>query len=200
MPELKKAELIAGRVYTQPRVSHLYHGAPHAWIVGTLVLYRISTPGVDVGDNSTWRLDAENEPQPDCMLRIKTECGGRCPLDDRGYLIGAPELIAEIALSSASYDLHDKKRAYRKAGVCEYVVWRTRDRAIDWFVLEDGDYAPLPADEHGVFRSRIFPGLWLDALALLRDDLPRVKARLEQGLASADHAKFVARLQAAQGR
>jgi len=200
MPGLKKAELIEGVVYMPSPVSHEYHGDPHSILLGLMVIYRLSTPGVETGDNVTLRLDADNEPQPDCILRIKTECGGQCPLDENGYLAGAPELIAEIASSSASYDLHDKQQAYRKAGVCEYVVWRTRDQAIDWFVLEEGDYSPLPADENGVFRSRIFPGFWLDALALLKDDLPRVKACLEQGFASPEHAAFVERLQAAKGR
>jgi Uma2 family endonuclease len=110
---------------------------------------------------------------------------------------GAPELIAQVTATSASYDLHDKLRAYQRNGVLEYVVWRVWDRAIDWFVLRDDRYVPLPLNPAGLYRSEVFPGLWLDPAALLRGDLAQVMAVLQQGLASPEHGDFVRRLQTA---
>ena len=134
MPNLKKAELIEGVVYIPSFVSHKEHGTSLFDIVGLLGRYRFATPGVLGSDNGTVRLDWENEPQPDAFLRIAPECGGHSRVDDE-YIAGPPELIAEISVSSVSYDLHDKLRAYQRNGVCEYLVWRVWDSAIDWFVL-----------------------------------------------------------------
>ena len=113
MSQLKKAELIEGVVYMASPVRHKSHGN-HAAIMAWLSDYWIATPGVDLGDNTTVRLDLDNEPQPDALLRIS---GGRSHISDDDYIEGAPELILEIAASSANYDLHDKKRAYRRNSV-----------------------------------------------------------------------------------
>ena len=142
---------------------------------------------------------SENEPQPDAFLRILPRCGGRSR-DEDNYIAGPPELIAEVAASSASYDLHDKLRAYQRNGVCEYLVWRFWDSAIDWFVLREGRFGPLTLSDKGHFQSEAFPGLWLDPAALIRGDLPQVLAVLQQGISAPEHQTFVARLQAAVGR
>ncbi len=111
-------------------------------------------------------------------------------IDADGYISGPTELIVEIAASSASYDLHDKLRVYRRCGVQEYLVWRVYDQEIDWFTLNKGRYESLPVDAEGVVRSRVFPGLWLNRAAMLKGDLAQVLATLEQGLASEEHAAF----------
>ena len=59
-----------------------------------LSVYNASTPGVQVGDNSTVRLDLDNEPQPDGCLLIDPERGGRTRISEDGYIEGAPELVA----------------------------------------------------------------------------------------------------------
>jgi len=196
MPHVKKAELIEGVVYMPSPVSR-DHWEPHFKIIAWLGLYESATPGVQGGDNGTIRLDLENEPQPDAFLRIRPECGGQSG-DSDNYVDGAPELVAEVAASSASYDLHDKLRAYQRNGVLEYVVWRVWDRAIDWFVLREGRYEPLPLSPAGHYHSAVFPGLWLDPAALVRGDLAQVMAVLQQGLASPEHADFVRRLRPSQ--
>lgn len=189
MPHVHRAELIEGVVYLPSPVSAVDHGEPHFDLITWLGLYRARTPHVRGGDNSTLRLDLDNEPQPDGYLRLVEERGGQARLVD-GYVTGAPELVLEIAASSASYDLHEKRNAYRRNGVREYVIWRVWDEAIDWLVLRQGRYEPLaPVD--GVYRSEVFPGLWLDAAAVLRGDLARVLEVLQQGLASQEHADFV---------
>lgn len=38
--------------------------------------YYVSTPNVRLYDNTTVRLDIDNEPQPDALLRIEPEVGG----------------------------------------------------------------------------------------------------------------------------
>ena len=194
-PDLKKAQLIEGVVYMPSPVS-LAHSGPHAMIQTALLVYAASTPGVRGEDNATVRLDLDNEPQPDVVLRIEAEAGGRARASDDGYLEGAPELIVEVAASSASIDLHDKLRAYRRNGVQEYVVWRTHERQIDWFELADGEYRILPPDDAGIVHSRVFPGLRLAAGALLKDDLAGALAAVQKGIGSPEHEAFVARLAA----
>jgi len=199
MPHLRKAELIEGVVYMPPSVSADGHGVPHASFTTLLGVYWSATPGVEVGDNTTLRLDLDNEPQPDDYLRILPEYGGQSG-DSGGYIEGAPELVAEVAASTASYDLHDKMNAYRRSGVCEYVVWRVWDREIDWFVLREGRYERLEPDADGVFQSQAFPGLWLDARALISRDLARVIDVLKNGLSTPEHSKFVVQLEKAKTR
>jgi Uma2 family endonuclease len=194
MPHLKKAELIEGVVYVPSPVRHRQHSSPHAHLITWLGLYTANTPGVEVGDNGSVRLDLDNEPQPDALLFIDPTRGGQVRISDDGIIEGAPELVAEVASSSVSYDLHAKLHVYRRNGVCEYIVWRVLEQAVDWFVLRDGQYERMPRDAQGLVRSEVFPGLWLDQAALLRGDLATVLAIVQQGLASPEHNAFVARL------
>ena len=194
MPWVKKAELVGRVVYVSPTVRQRSHGKPHAIIMGWLAIYTAATPGVDIGDNATVRLDLDNEPQPDALLRLEPEAGGLSRVGDDDYIEGPPELVVEVAASSASYDLHDKFDAYRRNMVQEYIVWRVYDQQLDWWELAEGDYQALAPDEHGILRSKVFPGLCLNAEALLRGDLAAVLAAQQQALGSAEHAAFVARL------
>jgi Uma2 family endonuclease len=199
MPNLKKAELIEGVVYVPSPIS-TNHSGPHFDLNAWLGLYRASTPGVLGYDNTSLRLDIENEPQPDACLLVLPTHGGQARIDEENYVVGAPELVVEIAATSASYDLHAKLQVYQRHGAQEYVVWRVFDQAIDWFVLRAGRYELLLPGEDGIHRSEILPGLWLDTAALMRGDLATVLKTLQQGLASPEHGEFVARLvQAASG-
>jgi Uma2 family endonuclease len=194
MPDLKKAEFIEGEVYVGSPVRHRQHGKPHGQIMTWIGTYSASTPGVEFGDNSSIRLDLNNGPQPDAFLMIEPERGGQARISEDDYLEGAPELVAEIAASSVSYDLGKKLHAYRRNGVKEYIVWRVQDREIDWFVLREGQYQSLAPGADGVVRSETFPGLWLDPAALLRGDLAAALAKVREGLASPEHAAFIAGL------
>jgi Uma2 family endonuclease len=152
-------------------------------MIGLLWTYKMAVTGVLLGNEPTVRLDWDNEPQPDIVL---FRLGGNARIDEDGYISGAPELVVEISASTTSYDLHDKKRAYQRNGVKEYIiVWRTFDRAIDWFVLEDGRYVVMEPDEQGVLRSREFAGLWLNVEALLAGDMQRGLKTLQEGMISA---------------
>jgi Uma2 family endonuclease len=194
MPGLKKAELIEGVVYMPSPVRYRGHGRPHAQIITWFGIYESATPGVETADNSTARLDLDNEPQPDAMLLIDPARGGQTRISDDDYVQSAPELVAEIASSSASFDLNAKLHVYRRNGVCEYIVWRVMDRAIDWFALREGQYRRIEPATDGLLHSEVFPGLWLDADAMIRGDLPAVLAAVGQGTASPEHAAFVDRL------
>jgi len=198
-PNLKNAELIEGVVYMPPPVSAGGHSSPHFQIITWLGVYQIATPGIEGGDNGSLRLDVDNVPQPDTFLRILESHGGQSRIDADDYVEGAPELIAEVAATSASYDLHTKLDVYRRNGVKEYIVWRVFDRAIDYFILRDGRYEEL-ASTRGVFRSEVFPGLWLDAPALIKGDVAKVDAVLRKGLATREHTAFVASLKQAAKR
>jgi len=198
MPQLKKAELIEGVVYVPSPVNCARHGRPHFRLSGWLSHYVLETTGVHGADNATVRLDLDNEPQPDLLLYVLPECGGQATTEPAGYVEGAPELVAEVAASRVSYDLHDKLHAYRRNGVQEYLVWRVDERAVDWFALRGGQYEQLPVHAGGIVRSEVFPGLWLGVEALLHDDDRGVRAVLEQGIGSSEHGAFVRRLQTAR--
>jgi Uma2 family endonuclease len=173
---VRHAELIEGVVYVSSPLRAAYHGSPEHAVSGWLYNYRRRRPSVHAADNSTVFLDLDNEPQPDvCMWRD----GGSATLREDGYLEGAPELVVEIAASTVSVDLNQKKSVYRRNGVAEYIVWRVLDEAIDWFVLEGGEYVTLAPGVDGIFESRAFPGLRLDVAALLAEDVDRVLAQLD---------------------
>jgi Uma2 family endonuclease len=121
-PEIKKAELVEGIVYLQTTVHFEQHGRPHSDVIGWLGVYCAATPGVLGGNNATVRLDFENEVQSDALLRLESEHGGRSHVTEDDYLAGPPELIVEIAASSAAYDLHVKRRVYARSGVQEYLA------------------------------------------------------------------------------
>jgi len=193
-PEIKKAELIEGVVYMPSPTRFEEHSCPHGDIVAVLHVYRAATPGVQAGDNPTVRLDNENDVQPDVVVRLKT-CGRSC-LNEDGYLVGSPELIVEVAASSAAYDLHVKRRVYQRTGVQEYLALRVYEQRADWWTLREGAYQPLLPDEKGILRSEQFPGLWLNAPAFWASDLAAVLATLQEGLATPEHVAFVARLAA----
>jgi Uma2 family endonuclease len=194
MPRLKKAELIDGIVYVPSPVRYQQHGRRSSDLEIWLGVYSAATPGTMSAGNTTVRLDLDTEVQPDVLLRI--EQGGRSRIDADDYVAGAPELVVEVAASSASYDLHDKLRAYRRSGVQEYIVWRVLDEAVDWLALDDGAYRPLTVDAAGIVRSAVFPGLWLAVPALLAGDRAALLATLQQGLASPEHADVLTRLRA----
>ena len=172
------------------------HAEPHAAVLGVLFHYCVFTPGVRVADNATVRLDLHNEPQPDVLLRIDEETGGRAHVSEDGYLEGGPELIVEVAASSASLDMREKLRVYRRCGVREYIVWRTEEKSIEWFELAGGEYRPLPRDERGVIESRVFPGLRLATDALIAGNLAAVLSEVDKGIEFPRHREFVARLAA----
>ncbi|WP_416672240.1 Uma2 family endonuclease [Egbenema bharatensis] len=194
MPELKKAELIEGVVYVPAALRYRQHGKPHSNIMTWLGVYEAATPGVEAADNTTVRLDLDNEPQPDALLRIDEACGGQSCISEDDYVEGAPELIVEIAASSASYDLYDKKRAYRRNGVQEYLVWLVAEQTIRWFHLQGSEYVSLEPNQDGVIESQQFPGLNLSVEALLVGDLARVLAVVQAGVATEKHQVFVAQL------
>jgi Uma2 family endonuclease len=197
MPDLKRAELIEGIVYMSSRVPLVQHGEPHLELIGWMGGYQVYTPGVEGGVSPSIRLDMENEPQPDGVLFIQGHCGGQSLIDADGYIVGPPELTAEVSASTIRLDIDTKFNVYRRNKVREYLIWRVDSKEIDWHILRGGNYEPLRPSSEGFLKSEVFPGLWLDPAALVRSNLVRVHEVIQQGLKSPEHAQFVARLQAA---
>jgi Uma2 family endonuclease len=186
MPNVK-AELIEGVTYMASPLRIKSHSEPHGDLIGWLWTYKVATPGIILGDNPTVRLDPDNEPQPDAVLFVP---GRQATIGVDDYIEGAPELVVEVAASSAAIDLHDKKRAYRRNYVQEYLVWRTLENQLDWFMLQADEYVPLIPNDRGILQSQIFPGLWLALPALLKGDMSLVLTVLQEGLQSAEHQNF----------
>ncbi len=198
MPQIKKAELIEGIVYMGSPVRYASHGRPDLLVQTWLGTYEASTPGVEAVSNTTTQLDIDNVPQPDTLLRLTEECGGQSRVDEKDYLEGAPELVVEIAASSASIDTREKLRAYRRNAVQEYLIWLVDEKIIRCLRLEAGDYVPVKLDTSGIFRSQVFPGLWLNIDSALRLDTGAVLRTLQAGLRSRPHQQFVAKLRGAK--
>ena len=197
MPQIKKAELIEGVVHMPSPVRWNQHGRQHLRLCHWMGNYEDATPGVAAGDNATIRLDLDNEPQPDATMIIEPNCGGQVVIDADGYVTGAPELVAEIAASTASFDLHTKFRIYRRAGVREYLVWRVLNQEVDWFVRRGSDFERLTPAANGCLKSEVFPGLWLSVPQLIAANYRAVSAVLQQGQQSDEHTAFAAKLEEA---
>ncbi len=187
-----KFELVDGVVYMASPVK-VEHGDFHLAVGGLFRDYAIATPGCQAGADSTVRLGPADEPQPDVFLRLTTESGGLSRIDRNGYVSGPVELAAEVASSTASYDLNQKKRSYLRHGVLEYLAVLTRTRRVLWFARRGDAYSPIDP-ERGVLRSRVFPGLWVDVAALLTGDGVRLKRTAAKGLRSKEHRAFVSGL------
>lgn len=172
-PEIRRAELIEGVVYIgTPEVRHTV-GAAQQLASGWLGTYQAAHPDVNGGDGSTTRLDSENDVQPGSFLRYRV---GSSRITEDDYIEGAPELVFEVAASSAAVDLGPKLRAYRRNGVQEYIVWQLYENRLSWFSLEDGEYVELQPDARGVISSKVFPGLRLAVQKLLDRDIAGVLA------------------------
>lgn len=199
MPEDVQAELIGGVVYMASPVRRR-HGGPSAEVIGWLVFYKAATPGVEVLDHASVLLADDSEPQPDACMLILPEHGGQTSVDEQDYVVGCPELVVEVAASSAAIDLHEKKQDYEKGGAREYIVVLVHERRVVWFVHREGQLVELAPGADGLLRSDAFPGLWLDPEALLRRDTAAVLAALQRGLQSPEHQAFVARLRSARSQ
>ena len=197
MPNLKRAELIDGRVH-MPSPLSMDHCDDEAVAIWWLVGYADATPGCRAGSHGTWFMGLD-APQPDSLLRILPEYGGRTRREGI-YGSGPPELICEVSYSSVAYDLGPKLNLYQNSGVLEYITHDIREKRIIWRQLVDGRYQTIQPDMDGLLRSRVFPGLWMDVAALSAGDTARVLAVLQQGLASPEHAEFVRRLAAERER
>jgi len=194
LPDDFEAELIGGIVYVASPLKRR-HGTNHLPLGSLFFAYEANTPGVESGDNTTILLGLEAQPQPDLYLRILPEYGGQSRTSGDDFVEGPPELIAEIAFSSKSIDLHAKRADYARYGVQEYLVLSLLDNQVRWFDLKAE--RELPADADGIMRMRTFPGLWLHVEALLAKDHGRLMAALQRGLATPEHASFVERLRSA---
>ena len=192
------AELIGGIVHVPSPVSRT-HGRPSHEVSFWLGHYEVRTPGVEGIGETTTLLDEHGVPQPDAQLRVLPEYGGQTR-NEGEYVGGAPELVVEVAKSSRRIDLGPKKADYERAGVMEYIVITRDPDEVHWFIRRGKKLVTMRRDRDGLYRSKVFPGLWLDPIALLLLDHDAVRAALERGLASPEHAEFVANLAAAGAR
>jgi Uma2 family endonuclease len=194
-PEEFRAELIDGIVYLASRRT-VSHGEMHIAFDMLFGIYASQTLGCEGCSNTTVLLGPLDEPQPDVLLIIDAECGGQTDTTADDYIKGAPDLIAEIAVSKMSIDFHGKRKSYAAAGVKEYLVLNLQDKQLHWFDLVTNK--ELQPNSDCVYRIRNFPGLWIDGAALIAGDLKQLLSVLQQGLASPEHTAFVVKLAAAR--
>jgi Uma2 family endonuclease len=197
MPDLKRAELIDGIVYMPSPVSEI-HGDYHSRMSAWLVFYVTATPGCALRPVATWLMRRSSAPQPDLSLKILPEYGGQSTIEGK-YPAGAPELVVEVSHTTTAMDAGAKLRLYERSGVREYLIIRPAKQKMTWHALMDGKYRNVEPDADGLFRSRVFPGLWLNPLELWNGDFPALSATVQQGTSTPEHAAFVRKL-AAQKR
>jgi Uma2 family endonuclease len=191
MPQGTRAELIGGIVYIHRDRITRQHGRWRPRLVQWFGYYEDDTPGVEAYLGATTILDEHSEVQPDASLLLAR--GGQTrEVDD--YIVGAPELVGEVASNAEAIELHAKKDDYQRSGAGEYIVMALREQCIIWFARRGGLFEAMCPTSEGILRSEIFPGLWLDPAALLADDTRRLREVLGQGLVSPEHAAFVAKL------
>ena len=183
LPDLKHAELIEGVVWVASPVSD-EHSNAHDLILGLLFTYAAKTPDCRSGPPSSWLMESDM-PEPDAHLRRTKRGSSR---KGKRFKEGVPELIVEICTTSRDYDFGSKLRLYQRAGVQEYVTVETfiATQRIIWRVLEEGRYKPLEMDDDRIFRSREFPGLWLDVDAFWADDVRKMLDTLDRGIKQRD--------------
>jgi hypothetical protein len=198
MPPGTRAELING-VVLMPSPVGPPHGRANALTIMWLGYYERNTPGVEALLDTSTALGLKSEPQPDAQLRILRECGGQTQTDRR-FVHGVPELLVEVAHATRFTDLGPKYEDYERVGVLEYVVRAIEPDEVHWFVLRRGRLVDLAPGPDGIYRSEVFPGLWLDPEALLAGDIRRLQAVVDLGCATPEHAAFVARLAAAKAK
>ena len=192
MPEDFRAELIGGIVYVAGR-SRRSGSRARVQLLCWLLNYTEAIPGIEAHHYATTILNHQSEVHPAASLLIVAPGQGQTRDEDE-YIVGAPELAAEVAASSASIDLHAKRREYEREGVKEYLVVQLQPFRVHWFVSRQGRFEALAPGPDGILRSEVFPGLWLDPAALERLDGQALRAALQQGLTTPGHAAFVARL------
>jgi hypothetical protein len=190
-----------GKEMIVPPISADGHARPDNQLQTWLGVYWAHTPGVQAQGPTTTILPSQTTGlEPDAMLRILPECGGGARVGSDKFVHGTPELLAEISFTSGARDFGKKFDAYQADGVPEYLVWRTAEQEVHWFALRRKKYAALTPHADGTLRSEQFPGLWLDVPALLAGDMAKVLATLQQGIASPEHAAFVAKLRKAAAK
>lgn len=196
MPEGFKAELVGGTVFVSMPLGKP-HATDHVRLGSILDAYVAYPPGVEVLSEVTTILSNDDEVQPDLLMRVSPERGGKTR-DTYGdeYILGAPELVCEIAHSSRAIDLNLKRKRYERTGVIEYIVFCLNPREVRWFDFVGK--GTLQTDSDGVFRSNVFPGLWICNQGLLERDYQRVMEVLKHGIATKVHKDFCEGLASAQ--
>lgn len=191
MPNLKHAELIEGRVYMNAAALRWdWHAEPHTLAIFAMSMYSAFTTGVRCGSEPSVRMEPTSMPQPDVVLRIAEECGGRSRIE-QGYVVGEPEFVTEISASTEKHDLGIKKELYLRAGIQEYLNWSVLDERIVLFRWVAGSYVESVPDSNGILKSCVLPGLWFDPAAMIRRDKLRVMEVLNLGIASPEHQAFI---------
>lgn len=129
MPKVNKAELIEG-VVCMPSPVYCAHGLAYSQIITWLGVDCAATPGVRLYDNTSVRLGADNEPQPDALLRRESGAEQPCADAKRSFssILGFICFLTAISVLSLSA----ANRVNTCLAVCSYglnhdlnVFWRS---------------------------------------------------------------------------
>jgi hypothetical protein len=190
-----RAELVDGIVYLKIPKPVRLRRRPRLSLSVWLGAYEAETEGVQIAMHATNILIDRNETHPYQTVIVDPALGGRTSINADDFVEGGAELLVEIAERSCSLPYHKKFEQYQKANVREYIIVNLESRNFNWFTNTANGFQPIKPNADGIMKSRVLPGLWLDREATLNDNNKRVRAVLDSGLASPEHAKFVTKLQ-----
>ena len=193
MPPGTRAELINGVVYMPSPVASRARSCPWSRIWLARLLF---------GEHPWYRDTDRYLDDPELPERAPARCavahscpeyGGRSR-DSKGYIHDAPELVVEVSKATRYVNLGPKLEDYERAGVLEYIVRAVEPDEVFWFVLRNGRFDDLEPGTDGIYRSEVFPGLWLHPVAAPGGRHASGFAPwFDLGCATPEHAAFVAR-------
>jgi Uma2 family endonuclease len=171
-------ELVNGVVYLKPRKSY-----PHARLIyffgGLLTEYELATPTVDGLLNVTLIVSPTCEVQPNLVLRLEPEFGGKS-LVVNDFLSGGAELLIEIADKPSPVNVSLKPKEFSRSGIGEYLFLGVRDQDARHFSAKSGWEATRMRE--GTWKSVALPGLWLNLTAVFAHDSRKALQTLRRGL------------------
>lgn len=159
----ESVELIKGKLYRMSPAPKRAHQLAVSHLLVDISIYfgnqrcEVYTAPFDV------RLPVRNEHKPEHVYTVVQPdiCVVCDPnkLDDSGCL-GAPDWVIEITSPrTAKNDFSEKFNLYEESGVQEYWIVQPKEKAVNVYALEDGQYALVDVYESGEIPSRLFPDL-----------------------------------------
>lgn len=154
-----------------------------------LCQYRRSTPCVESLGRVSIFLDPTTEIETTAAMWLTPGADDR-PRWQRCE--GVPELLVEVTATVHNKVFRRRLRVYEQSEIHELLVVTGDPRDTALYARENGRFARVSPADDGSYRSRVFPGLWLDPSALFSDEWNEMAACLDRGMATEEHAAFVA--------
>lgn len=156
--------------------------------------YRLFSPGCYCCVHATVELDAETRFVPGIVVQVNHGRLKQCrPEPDYDVFRGPPNFVLDVFPEGDWLDYEQRRDAYEKHGVLEYVAVRLTE-PVEWIWnrLEGGKFQAIETADHEMIMSTALPGLWIPAQALKDRDWWSVMAAIARGVSRVGHHEFMA--------